>query len=129
MAKITGIGGIFLRTKSDTTKLLHWYRDVLGLDITEYGINFLTPNQFTLITYDNKDEQPMLNFSVDDLETFVTELKEKNVTIQQEIIEYDFGKFAQIKDPFGTVIELAEIIADNYLQMVKKEIADYNEES
>ncbi len=129
MAKITGIGGIFLRTKSDTTKLLHWYRDVLGLDITEYGINFLIPNEFTLITYDNKDEESMLNFSVDDLETFMTELKEKNVTIHREIVEYNFGKFAQIKDPFGTVVELAEIRSDNYLKMVKKEITDYKEES
>jgi hypothetical protein len=75
MAKITGFGGIFLRTKSNTTKLLHWYRDALGLDITEYGINFLIPNEFALITYDNKEDKTLLNFTVDDLETFMTELK------------------------------------------------------
>lgn len=125
MARITGIGGIFLKTKNDTTKLLHWYRDVLGLDITEYGINFLLPNEFTLITYDNKDGEAVLNFTVDDLDEFMAELKEKNVAVHDDIKDYDYGRFAQIKDPFDNIVELWETKPDAYIKMVEKEIDDY----
>ena len=30
MAKITGLGGVFLEMSGDTKKLMEWYRDVLG---------------------------------------------------------------------------------------------------
>lgn len=125
MARITGLGAVFLKTKSDTIKLLHWYRDVLGLDITEYGINFLLPNEFTLITYDNNEGEAVLNFTVDDLEEFLAELKEKNVVIHDDIKDYDYGKFAQIKDPFDNIVELWETKPTAYIKMVEKEIEDY----
>jgi len=125
MAKITGIGGIFIQTKNDVTNLLNWYRDVLNLDITEYGINFLIPNELTLVTFNKGQGETVLNFTVDDLESFMVELKSKNVLIEQEIETYDYGKFAKIKDPFGTTVELWQPYQENYIQMVNKEIKDY----
>lgn len=127
MAKITGIGGIFLKIQNEIQPLLLWYQEVLGLDITEYGLNFLMPNELTLITFDKSDGETMLNFTVDNLEVFMEELRAKNVVIHQEIKEYDYGKFAQIKDPYGTTVELWETKKENYIKMVKKEMTDYKE--
>lgn len=125
MAKITGIGGIFVKIQNEIQPLLRWYQEVLGLDITEYGLNFLTPNELTLITFDKSDGETMLNFTVDNLDVFMEELKTKDVIIHQEIKEYNYGKFAQIKDPYGTTVELWETKKENYIKMVKKEMTDY----
>jgi len=129
MAKITGLGGVFLPTPNDTKELLQWYKNNLGLDISDFGINFLLPNETTLITFSNKNDDAILNFSVDNLEEFLHELKEKNVEIHQDIENFDFGSFARIKDPFGSIIELAQINKEAYIKMTKKEIADYNKDS
>lgn len=125
MSKITGIGGVFLNISCDTKKLLNWYHETLGLDITEYGINFLTPNKFTLITFDdNKSGKTVLNFTVDNLDNFLESLKNKNVKIVQDTKVYEYGKFAQIKDILGNIVELWEPFDDNYIKMVEKEIDD-----
>lgn len=126
MAKITGLGGIFLKKSSDIKTLLEWYRDVLELDVTEYGINFLVPNEITLITFSGESEA-VLNFTVDNLDEFIKMLKEKEITIHSDIKVYEYGKFAQIKDPFGHIIELWETDTDNYIEMVKNEIKEFNE--
>lgn len=129
MARITGIGGIFLKINYDVKKLLSWYQEILGLDVSEYGINFLTPNNLTLITFEENDGNTLLNFSVDNLEEFMTQLKEKGVVIHQEIQNYEFGRFAQIKDPFDQIVELSELNNDQYIKMVEKEIEDYKKTS
>lgn len=128
MPKITGIGGVFLNISGDTHQLFNWYHEILGLDITEYGINFLSPNKFTLITFDNKDPgKSILNFTVDNLDVFLESLINKNVKIVQDIKVYDFGKFAQIEDILGNVVELWEPFDENYVKMVEKEINDFTE--
>lgn len=128
MSKITGIGGVFLNINGDAKKLLNWYHEVLGLDITEYGINFLTPNKFTLITFDNKElGKTVLNFTVDNLDDFLESLREKNVKGVHEIRVYEYGKFAQIEDILGNIIELWEPFDDNYIKMVEKEIDDFSQ--
>lgn len=129
MAKITGLGGVFLQYDKDVEKLLEWYKHVLGLDISEYGINFLIPNETTLITFSKDRSDTVLNFSVDDLEVFMKELKDKGVEIQQEMESFEYGSFARIKNPFGQVIELAQINKEPYLKMVHEELANYNKDS
>ena len=127
MSKITGIGGVFLKVSGDTKNLLNWYHEILGLDITEYGINFLGPNKFTLITFDNKESsKTVLNFTVDNLDNFLEKLKNNNVKIIQEIKVYEYGKFAQIEDVIGNTIELWEPFDNNYVKMVEKEIDDFS---
>lgn len=121
MAKITGVGGVFIHQPYDVQKLLEWYRDTLGIQISKYGLNFLEPNQFTLVTFDNK-EQTFLNFTVDNLDEMMDSLREKNVTIVSEIKEYSYGKFAQIKDCFGGTVELWEPYESGYLELAKKEM-------
>ena len=127
MGKITGLGGVFLELSGDTKKLMDWYRDVLGVDTTEYGINFLEPNKFTIISFNDCDgaEKTVLNFTVDDLGEFMESLKKKNVKVLQDIETYDYGKFARIEDVLGGIIELWEPFDEEYIKMVEKEIKEY----
>lgn len=129
MAKITGIGGVFLNVDADTKELLKWYRDVLELDVSEYGINFTEPNLMTLITFDRKsDDQAMLNFAVDNLIDYIAMLNEKGVELHKEIESLAFGRFARIKDIAGNVIELCELNESAYREMVQKEIEKFNKD-
>ena len=42
-----------------------------------------------------------------------------------DIVIYDYGKFAHFTDPFGNYIELWEPNVEVYKKMVKSEIEDY----
>jgi len=107
---------------------LDWYHDVLDLDVTEYGINFLNPNLFTLITFDSEAGNTVLNFTVDNLEEFIDKLSSKGVKVIQEIKVVEYGKFARIADVLGNTVELWEPFTDSYKQMVEKEIKEFNKE-
>ena len=48
----------------------------------------------------------MLNFAVDDLDTFIARLHEKGVAILARNDSDQNGKFAWVMDPDGTKIEL-----------------------
>jgi predicted enzyme related to lactoylglutathione lyase len=50
----------------------------------------------------------MINYRVENLVMLVEELKKDNVTIIDEITEYEYGKFVHVLDPEGNVIELWE---------------------
>jgi predicted enzyme related to lactoylglutathione lyase len=59
--------------------------------------------------YFNPSEKPfMINYRVDNLVALLDELKKENVTIVDEIAEYDYGKFVHVLDPEGNIIELWE---------------------
>lgn len=123
MAKINGLGAVFIKQESKSEALVKWYGEVLELDVSEYGINFLEPNIFTLITFsDSNVSNTKLNFTVDNLEEYMKKLSLKNVGVVSEIKEYPYGKFSSIKDVTGNVVELWEPNYDEYLKMVKNEI-------
>lgn len=120
MAKITGLGGVFVKRK-DVAASTQWYKDVLGI-AGEYGPVFRWADDpqddpFSLLssfpsetTYlDPGSRGFMLNFRVDDLDGFQKELEEKGVEILGRADE-PYGKFAWILDPDGIKIELWEQI-------------------
>ena len=122
MKRVTGIGGIFFKTK-DTKTMREWYNKHLGVDLGEYGASFPwrddeNPEQraYTLLSafseksdYFGKPEQSyMLNFRVENLEALVEALKAEGVTLLDEIATYDYGKFIHIRDADGNRIELWE---------------------
>lgn len=127
MAKITGLGGVFLKIDTDTQKLYSWYEEVLELDVTDYGLNFLKPSVLTLVTFDAEATEAILNFSVDDLDGFIKKLSLKGVELYKEVETFSYGKFAQIKDLAGNVIELWEPFVDKYVDVVQKEVQEYKE--
>jgi len=122
MKKVTGIGGIFFKTK-DPKKISNWYGEKLGLVINPYGSVFefrqgAAPDKkgYTIWSpfKDNTDyfapsEEPyMVNYRVADLKALIEDLRNKGVKIVGEIEEFEYGKFAHILDPEGRKIELWE---------------------
>ena len=50
----------------------------------------------------------MINYHVQHIEELVKNLKEKGVTVLDDIATYEYGKFVHIMDPEGNKIELWE---------------------
>jgi len=121
MAKVTGLGGVFYVVE-DPEATRAWYREVLGLDGT-YGPQIAwseesKPNPYSLISHfaDDQYVKPgkggfMVNLRVDDLDTFVAQLKDKGVKVLDSVDE-GYGKFAWLLDPDGVKIELWEQVAE-----------------
>ena len=122
MKKVTGIGGIFFKSK-DPKAINEWYTTHLGLETTPYGASFewrqiddstkkgLTQwNPFAENTkyFEPSTKDFMINYRVDNLEALVEELQKENVTIVDKIEVYDYGKFVHILDIEGNKIELWE---------------------
>lgn len=118
VGRITGIGGIFVRSK-DPKALAAWYRDVLGLAVEPWGgalLHYDAPghpevlvwNAFSQGTgyFDPSNREFMLNFAVDDLDAFLSRIKAKGVTVIKRDDSDPNGHFAWIVDPDGTKIEL-----------------------
>ena len=119
MARVTGIGGVFLRS-ADPKALGAWYAKHLGVEVGDYGATFswkdevpkgtgMTAwNPFPMdTTYFGEGKQAvMINYRVDDLDALLAQLAAANVTIDPKRDEYDFGRFAWITDPEGNRIEL-----------------------
>jgi predicted enzyme related to lactoylglutathione lyase len=122
MKKVTGLGGVFFKS-NDPKAMNEWYAKNLGLPVGEYGTTFEWRQDddpakkgstswcaFPADTkYFNPSEKPfMINYRVENLVALVEELKKENVTIVDEIAEYDYGKFVHVLDPEGNIIELWE---------------------
>lgn len=124
MASITGLGGVFFNVTGEHKELLKWYNEILGLKVTEYGIN-IDSSQATLLTLKRFDNKAFVNFTVDNIELFMEELKLKGVEVVSDIKEYPYGKFSQIKDLYGNIIELFEVNFEAYEKMVLEELENY----
>lgn len=124
MKKVTGLGGIFFKCE-DPKAMNEWYAKNLGLPTSPYGTTFnwlhtddpakkgtTVWSTFPQTTqYFNPSVKPfMINYRVEDLVALVAELKKDNVSIVDEIAEYDYGKFVHVLDPEGNIIELWEPI-------------------
>jgi predicted enzyme related to lactoylglutathione lyase len=126
MAKITGIGGVFFRTKSDSTIAGEFYTEKLGIEMEwPVGTTFATPEgkekhehgpvHWSIFAQDTKyfgdsDQQFMINYKVDNLDEYLLELSAKGVTIMPDRMNEEYGKFAWILDGDGYRIELWEPI-------------------
>ena len=124
MARVTGIGGIFLRARDPKT-LTAWYAKHLGIAVADYGgatllwtdevppttgmtIWSLFPEDTTYFGKGNEkgQQQAMVNYRVDDLDALLTQLAAEGVTIDPKRQDEDYGRFAWIVDPEGNRIEL-----------------------
>ena len=122
MKKVTGLGGVFFKC-IDPKSMNEWYAKNLGLQTSDWGTSFdwrdaddpakkgtTAWSTFPQNTkYFNPSEKPfMINYRVENLAALLDELKKDNVTIVDEIAEYDYGKFVHVLDPEGNIIELWE---------------------
>ncbi len=129
--KVTGIGGIFFRSKNPKVTR-EWYHHHLGLAVNEYGssfefrnahrpaeINYLQWSPFAEDTdyFDPSEKEFMINYRVQNIEGLVGKLKASGVTVVDEITAYDYGKFVHIMDIEGNKIELWEPIDSVFTAM------------
>ena len=121
--KVIGIGGIFFKT-DNPEKTKEWDQENLGLPTDQWGtmfksrdidkpdqVNYLQWSPFDKKTdyFDPSKKEFMINYRVQNIEEFVKVLKDKEITVLDEITEYDgIGKFVHILDPEGNKIELWE---------------------
>jgi catechol 2,3-dioxygenase-like lactoylglutathione lyase family enzyme len=135
MARVTGIGGVFLRAR-DPKALTAWYAQHLGIQLSEYGgatflwsrgiqpdevpdstgstIWNLFPEDTTYFGKGNEKgiQQAMVNYRVDDLDALLVQLTAAGVTIDPNREDADYGRFAWIVDPEGNRIELWQPLVD-----------------
>ena len=122
MKRVTGIGGIFFKSK-DPEKLRSWYETHLGVKAEQYGTMFEwrekeNPDRVgytvwsvfphTTKYFDPSGSPFMINYRVANLRELVEELKKEGVQIAGGIEESEYGKFAWVIDPDGNRIELLE---------------------
>ncbi len=121
MAKITGIGGVFLKCKGDSKALADWYQKHLGLQLEEWGGAILKwpedPSEdggmtvWSLAAADSEWFSPstssfMINYRVDNLAEMLDQLRAGGVEIVNGPDSHENGKFAWIMDPDGNKVEL-----------------------
>ena len=123
MAKITGIGGVFIKSKGKGSDLAEWYKTNLGFDLESWGGAILKwPDDkaedkgvtvWSAADSDTKWFSPsessfMINYRVDNMDELLDHLKQNGVEIQKGPESHENGKFAWIMDPDGNKIELWE---------------------
>ena len=125
MKRVTGIGGIFFKSP-DPKRLDAWYRDHLGLDVSEWGGAIFqwggpdSPSGMTIwspFAQDTKKMEPssasfMINFRVADLDALLAALRAEDCNVIDKTESSDFGKFGWVIDPDGNKVELWEPPAD-----------------
>jgi phosphoglycerate dehydrogenase-like enzyme/catechol 2,3-dioxygenase-like lactoylglutathione lyase family enzyme len=120
--KVTGIGGVFFKTK-DPEKTKAWYQKHLGFNTDAYGSTFWwkdknnkkATTQWSPFKEESKYFSPskkdfMFNYRVVNLDRLLEELKNEGVTIIDKPEVFSYGKFAWILDLDGNKIELWEPI-------------------
>lgn len=122
MARVTGLGGVFFKAR-DRASLMAWYRDHLGIEVSDWGAQFqwsadpVQGEQAYSIwspfkddtTYFAPSEKPfMINFRVDDLHALLAQLRGAGCAVDEKVDESDFGKFGWVMDPEGNRVELWE---------------------
>lgn len=123
MAKVTGIGGVFFKSKGNGAELAAWYQKHLGMALTDFGGVILRwpedkaeDKGLTVWHVADADSQwfaPstssfMINYRVDNLVELMAQLREGGVTIVAGPESHENGKFAWILDPDGNKVELWE---------------------
>ncbi|MEJ0030257.1 MAG: VOC family protein [Bacteroidota bacterium] len=123
MKKVTGIGGVFFKSK-DVPKLREWYKEHLGFVVTEWGSTMpwidpqtkafgqtaWSPFKETSDYFAPSTLPYMINYRVHDVHALIEELRKEGVTIAGGVDDTDYGKFAWIMDPEGRKIELWEAV-------------------
>lgn len=120
---VKGIGGVFVKF-DDPQRANDWYQSNFGMDVKEFGYTFYLWRDYADSStihrtvwsafpkssehFGKADQQVMINYIVDDLDSFLVELKEKGVVQVGGLEEYDHGRFAWVIDVEGNKVELWE---------------------
>jgi predicted enzyme related to lactoylglutathione lyase len=123
MAKVTGIGGVFFKSRGDHKALAAWYQKHLGLPLAPWGGAVLRwPDDggedkgltvWHVAERDTKwfapsDASFMINYRVDNMDELLASLRAAGVQVLKGPESHENGKFAWIADPDGNKLELWE---------------------
>ena len=123
MARVTGVGGVFFKSRGDHKALAAWYQKHLGLPLQDFGGAILRwPDDqaedrgLTVWHVAGKDSlwfgpsesSFMINYRVDDLGELLSQLRAGGVDVLKGPESHENGKFAWIMDPDGNKVELWE---------------------
>lgn len=123
MARITGVGGVFFKSRGDKVALAAWYQKHLGMTLEDFGGAILKwpedkagDGGLTVWHVAGKDSEwfsPsdssfMINYRVDDLDELLSQLRAGGVEVVGGPEAHENGKFAWIMDPDGNKLELWE---------------------
>ena len=121
---VDGIGGVFLYA-NDAKTLSSWYAHHFGLNLETYeeGKVYGTEFKYRRLSDSSKVDstvfsisqaktplpadrrEAVINYRLRDLNAFLEQLKADGIEIEKTE-DFDYGKFASIKDPEGNRIEL-----------------------
>lgn len=121
MKRVTGIGGIFFKAK-DPAALSAWYRDHLGLEVTEWngaifqwggedsepGMTIWSPFAADTTYMAPSTASFMINFRVADLDALLAALRAEGCDVVDRTETSEQGKFGWVIDPEGNKVELWE---------------------
>ena len=125
MARVTGVGGVFLRSK-DPGAMAKWYAEHLGIKLHDFngtafqwsdevpaGSGMTAWSAFPQDTsyFGDSGQAAMIDYRVDDLDALLAELAAKGVWIDPKRQDEVYGKFAWIKDCDGNRVELWQPLA------------------
>lgn len=121
MKRVTGIGGIFFKSK-DAPSLQAWYQRHLGIDVQVWGGTAFSwaddegkpiagTTVWSISGEGSEQFSPgtssfMINYRVDDLHALIAALKDEGCNVLEKIDESEFGKFGWVIDPEGNKVEL-----------------------
>lgn len=119
MQRVTGIGGIFFKS-ADPKALGAWYRDHLGLDVSDWGGAIFpwggdgSPPGMTIwspFAQDTDYMAPgtgsfMINFRVADLDRLLDALRAEGCNVVDRTERSEQGAFGWVIDPEGNKVEL-----------------------
>jgi predicted enzyme related to lactoylglutathione lyase len=121
---VEGIGGVFIHA-NDAKTLSNWYAHHFGLKLETYeeGKVYGTEFKYRRLSDSSKVDSTVfsisqaktplpadrrecvINYRLRDLNSFLEQLKSDGIEIEK-VEDFDYGKFAWIKDPEGNRIEL-----------------------
>ena len=125
MARVTGIGGVFLRSK-DSKALAKWYAEHLGIQLSDFngtafqwsdevpaGTGMTAWSAFPQDTqyFGEGQQAAMINYRVDDLDSLLAKLAAAGVWIDPKRDDQSYGRFAWVKDCDGNRLELWQPLA------------------
>jgi predicted enzyme related to lactoylglutathione lyase len=119
MKRVTGIGGIFFKAR-DPKALGAWYREHLGLDVTDWGgavfewggsdseagMTIWSPFAQDTDYMAPSSASFMVNFRVADLDGLLAALRAEGCNVLEKTEASGQGKFGWVIDPEGNKVEL-----------------------
>lgn len=112
MERATGIGGVFFRAR-DPEALVAWYGEHLGFPVSDDGYVIFPESRDTVWAPFPKDtdywpahKQSMVNFTVQDLDAMLDQLRAAGVEVDERVEALEFGRFGWAFDPEGNRFEL-----------------------